>query len=187
MYHYRRHFQGKHGRNYKLGKDSLPHPGNQEQPHPSEPQPPVEPRLVQEGVEDILKELLPPGCLSPMSFLAPLPSKPPPTKRAKKQAKQQAKACVLSPEVRKQPGQQTKGHLMSPEVDKHPEPAHKVKLIPMTSTLPEPETTNQQVVIDARYTGKVPYKLIPIDCATNIRSRGKDLRIEGLILKNYKH
>ena len=77
---------------------------------------------------------------------------------------------------------------MSPEVDKQPEPTHKVKLIPMTSTSPVPETTNQQVVINARYTGQVPYKLILIDCATNIRSRGKDPRIEGLILKkNYKH
>ena len=104
-YHYRRHIQSEHGGNYKPGKDSPPHPGNQEQPHPSETQPPVEPQLEQEGVEDILKEFLPPGCLSPMPFLVPLPSTPPSTKRAKKQAKQLTKACVLSPEVKKQPGQ----------------------------------------------------------------------------------
>ena len=109
----------------------------------------------EEGVENILKELLPPGCLSPLPSTPPRP----PSKK-----------------------QKPSNDFLSPEVEKRPSPMPLTQ-IPLDSTLPSPVESTYNQVIDARYTGKVPYPLIPIDVPKTIVPRGRDPRLEGVLLK----
>ena len=108
---------------------------------------------MNESVEDILRELLPPGCLSPLPITPP---RPPPLKKSK----------IEKP---KSPAKFT-----APRID--------IPTIPLNPSFPTPASEDTEV-IDARFTGDVHYQLIPIDIPQNIRPAGRDPRVEGILMR----
>ena len=120
-----------------------------------------EPAFVEEeGVENILKELLPPGCLSsPQPCLSPLPTTPP---------KKVRKLYVTKSEFMSPPAE---GPLTSEQ-----------RVIPTSPQVKPAETKGG--VIDARCSGNMTWRLIPVDIPyQSIQPRGRDPRVEALILR----
>ena len=61
----------------------------------------------------------------------------------------------------------------------------KTPIIPTVQSYPDPVSLSFTDVIDGRFDGTVPYRLIPVDvpCSQHVRPAGKDPRIDGLLVK----
>ena len=191
-YLYRQHIENEHGWIFKYEVDqppSQPAPMGEDQPslHLAKSQPSVEmikedqpsEKLVGpeeststlengENVENILNNLLPLGCLSPLPSTTP---RSPPSKKLKTPSKKAKKLNVtnVSPDLHMSPTSVITSSAKAP-------------CIPLSFTFPmNPQASTE--VLDARFNGTVPYRLIPVDVPQNIRPRGRDPRIEGVVLR----
>ena len=205
-YVYRRHLQQHHGGIFKAGTENKPQ-GSCHTSNPSEDsrhdslkeesrdhiQPDVnnnmvidddKPKIEGEVVLNLLDDLLPPGCLSP------LPDTPPRKVTTKKTTRVSTKGKVgkvtkLEAAVGRSCFDLCSDTPAEPRSSTRWDPAPSPMIEDTVPQWPAP-MLDSLVVIDTRYDGKMPYNLTPISLpVVTFESRGKDPRIEGIILKRH--
>ena len=195
-YLYRRHLQQHHGGIFRAGLETAPTSTadntHQDDRHdsPKESYPDAnnnvaidkgKPDPEGEVVLNLLDDLLPPGCLSP------LPDTPPRKPVQKRRVSAKGAISKVRPEAAVgRPG-------VDAQVDTPAEPIKSTRWDAGPSTVivdsvpqwPAPVPDNLQV-INAKHDGRTANRLIPFTVpAPTFQARGKDPRIEGIILKRH--